>query len=225
MKLYHGSYTEIENIDFSFCRRNRDFGRAFYVTKYREQAEFWAARKGKDKKCKGVVTEFDFDEDAFEVDELKVLRFEDYSGEWLDFVVMNRKNRKNKPMHDYDIVEGPVADDDIAQRVDNYLRGEITKEQFLIDLTRKPSHQIAFCTTLSLQELELDKYYVDKYVIEIDNNIVKALMTDYGMSDLEATDKYYLSNTYTQLSDESTEFYKKSWQEIYELLKNELKKL
>ena len=222
MKLYHGSYMAIENIDFSFCRRNRDFGRAFYVTKFREQAEYWAERKGKDNNCEGVVTEFDFDEDTFEVAELKVLRFADYCAEWLDFVVMNRKNKNNKPAHDYDIVEGPVADDDITKRVDNYLHGEITKEQFLIDLTHKPSHQIAFCTTLSLQELELDKFYIDKYVIEIDNEIVKALMIDYGFDEVKSAKLYYTSNTYTKLSDESTEFYKKDWTEIYDMLKKEL---
>jgi len=30
-------------------------------------------------------------------------------------------------------------------------------------------------------------------------------------------------NTYTQLANESTEFYKKTWQEIYGFLKQELK--
>jgi len=38
-----------------------------------------------------------------------------------------------------------------------------------------------------------------------------------------AIDRYYTSNTYTQLADETTEFYKKDWTEIYELLKHELK--
>ncbi len=50
MKVYHGSYTEIETIDFSFCQTKRDFGKGFYVTKYYEQAEVWAQRKGNEKK-------------------------------------------------------------------------------------------------------------------------------------------------------------------------------
>ena len=37
-------------------------------------------------------------------------------------------------------------------------------------------------------------------------------------------DKYYKSNTYTQLADENTELYKKTWQEIYKMLKIELEK-
>jgi hypothetical protein len=66
MKVYHGSYMAIENIDFSFSRKRRDFGRGFYVTKLLSQAEYWAARKGDDNDTEGVVTEFDFDEDSFD---------------------------------------------------------------------------------------------------------------------------------------------------------------
>jgi hypothetical protein len=65
MKVYHGSYTAIETIDFSFCHKKRDFGRGFYVTKIRTQAEYWATRKGEDNDTDGVVTEFNFDEDFF----------------------------------------------------------------------------------------------------------------------------------------------------------------
>ena len=43
------------------------------------------------------------------------------------------------------------------------------------------------------------------------------------MNELEVADKYYTSQTYIQLADETTEFYKKSWQEIYLMLKEELK--
>ena len=46
-------------------------------------------------------------------------------------------------------------------------------------------------------------------------------MTDYGINEMEAADRYYTSNTYAQLADESTELYKKTWQEIYGLLKQE----
>ncbi|MDR1416111.1 MAG: DUF3990 domain-containing protein [Prevotellaceae bacterium] len=46
MKVYHGSYMAIDIVDFSFCRKRRDFGKGFYVTKILSQAELWAARKG-----------------------------------------------------------------------------------------------------------------------------------------------------------------------------------
>ena len=59
-------------------------------------------------------------------------------------------------------------------------------------------------------------------IYHIDSEILRALMTDYGMNELGAADKYYTSQTYSQLADETTEFYKKSWLEIYKLLKKEL---
>ena len=221
MKVYHGSYTAIDEIDLLKCKAGKDFGRGFYVTNIFSQAEVWASRKGRNKN--GVVTEFDFDEFFFEDDLVKVLRFEEYTEEWLDFI-LNRKNKSRKQqVHDYDIIEGPVADDDIATRISDYLAGNITKKQFLIDLTHKElSHQICFCTVQSLQALELQKGKIDSKIFHTDNDVLQALMIDFGLSETEATDKYYKSNTYTQLANEVTEFYKNDWTEIYELLKQEL---
>jgi hypothetical protein len=226
MKVFHGSYTTIENIDFSFCRKKRDFGKGFYVTKLLSQAEYWATRKGEDNDTEGIVTEFEFDESFFEDGDLKVLRFDGYSEKWLDFITFNRTNNTKQQAHDYDIIEGPVANDDIATRVYDYIKKKVSKEQFLKELTRKtPTHQICFCTMQSLQALELEKGEIDVETIHIDNDIVQALMSNYGMEEAEATKIYYTSNTYTQLADETTKFYKKTWQEIYQMLKTELKEL
>lgn len=49
MRVYHGSYTEINEIDLTFSRTSRDFGQGFYVTRFREQAEYWAKKKGERK--------------------------------------------------------------------------------------------------------------------------------------------------------------------------------
>jgi hypothetical protein len=221
MKVYHGSYTAIETIDFSFCQIKRDFGKGFYVTKFRDQAEIWSARKGNAHRSEAIVTEFDFSELFFRDKDLNVLRFDDYSDEWLDFVVLNRKNKTEQQAHDYDVVEGPVADDKIVTEVDKYIDGLITKEQFLSDLTHNPSHQICFCTMQSLQALSQAKGKIDIAIYDIGYNIVQSLMINYGINELEATDRYYTSKTYTLLADESTAFYKKSWQEIYEMLEAE----
>jgi len=224
MKVYHGSYTAIDEIDLNRCEVGKDFGQGFYVTKLYEQANFWATRKGRAKRSAGVVTEFNFNENIPEIMELKVLKFDGYNEEWLEFVVLNRLNdSKHNQAHDYDIIEGPVADDKIAEQIQDYIDGIISKEEFLSDLIHLPSHQICFCTIQSLQALTLSKPIINSKIRHIDKDILQALMTDYGMADIEATDKYYTSNTYTQLSDESTEFYKKDWTEIYELLKIELK--
>jgi hypothetical protein len=223
MKVYHGGLVEIEKIDLSKSRLNRDFGTGFYVTNIQEQAVFWSKRKGRRHGTEGYVTEYTFYENAYEHYELKVLRFEGYTEDWLDFVVMNRNPNVADPAHEYDIVEGPVADDDITQRIDAYLEGSISKEKFLDELKfTRPTHQICFCTIRSLQMLERVKK--KKYVGNIDDAITQSLVADYGMTVNKAIDVYFESKTYRQLIDESSEFCNKSWDEIYETLKKELNK-
>lgn len=223
MKVYHGSYIEVDNIDLSFCETGKDFGQGFYVTKLYEQAEFWAIKKGKRKKNKGFVTAYELDEYFLESsNKIKVLRLNDYNDQWLEFVILNRKNKTKQQAHDYDIVEGPVADDKIATEIDKYMEGVISKEHFLESLTYNPSHQICFCTMQSLQALSQPKGKIDIAIYEIGNKIVQSIMNDYHINELEATDRYYTSDTYAKLANESTAFYKNDWQTIYELLKKEL---
>jgi hypothetical protein len=220
MIVFHGSYTEIDTIDLSKCLPLRDFGQGFYVTKFYEQAKIWAVRKGNTYNTKGVIIEYDFHEYAFE--SLNVLRFDDYSEEWLDFVVMNRQIGTKKPAHNYDIVEGPVADDNIAQRILDYLDGDVAKQDFLQELKFKhtPSHQIALCSVESLQMIEPTKR--KKYKRMIDENITQSLVADYDFDEQKAIDVYFESNTYKQLIDISTKLHEKDWQEIYQMLKIEL---
>jgi hypothetical protein len=222
VKVYHGSYTEVSVIDLSKCELGKDFRRAFYVTKLREQAELWAKRKGRIHKCEGFVTEYNFYENAFEHYKLNVLRFEGYTEDWLDFVVANR--RPDAPPHDYDIIEGPVANDDIAQRIFTYLAGEISKPDFLEELKFKhqPSHQIAFCTLVSLQMLEWVNKKSDLSMLNIDDVVTHSIVKVFGISEKKAIDLYFNSDTYRKLTEESTGLFQKSWEDIYKLLKQEL---
>jgi hypothetical protein len=224
MKVYHGSYTEIDKIEYKKCRLYRDFGRGFYVTKYCSQAETWASRKGVRFDSNGFVTEFEFSESAFENWEFKVKRFDEYTEEWLDFIVANRNVNLPQPTHDFDIVEGPVADDDVTQRITDYLKGEVSKQDFLNELKfRKPSHQICFCTRKSLQAISKNEKYDFAYSLKnITRQIIKKLVTEKGLDKMIATDKFYDSDTFTKLADKTTLFYEKDWNEIYKLLLNEL---
>jgi hypothetical protein len=227
MKVYHGSYIAVTEIDLSKSRPRKDFGRGFYVTSLREQAEYWAERMAKRKHTKGVVSEFDFKEYVSSDMKLNVLRFEGYTEDWLDFIVLNRTNESdNEQVHDYDIVEGNVADDAVAARVFEYLNGMVSKEDFLEELKHKaPNHQICFCTVQSLQALISTNNNVnikDIKIMHIDNDIIQSLMLEFGKNEAEATDIYYISDTYARLADESAELYKKPWQEIYEMLKAEI---
>ena len=223
MKVYHGSYLEIRTIDLSFGRTNRDFGRGFYVTKIREQAQEWAERKGEDHNTSGVVSEFVFDEYIWEDTELRLLRFENYTEDWLDFVVKNRLNRSRQQAHDFDIVEGPIADDAVTVRVNDFIRGDISKFDFLAELKfRKPTHQLCFCTTASLQALEYVDSRAEWNMERVGNSVIKQIMADKNTDEVTAADIFFTSKTFAALADKATELYLKTWQEIYELLKKEL---
>jgi hypothetical protein len=226
MIVYHGSFTKIKKIDLSKCESNRDFGKGFYVTNILRQAEIWAERKGKVHKCEGVVTEFIFYENAFINGAHRVLRFDSYNDEWLDFVTLNRRKDSPIPVHDYDIVEGPVADDRISRQIDNYIEGKISREKFLTMLRHEtPTHQICFCTADSLLMLEYkDKSTDISYEIsEIGESLLERLMLDNQIDEIKAADLFYNSDTFAQLEDENAKLYLKPWQEIYEMLKKELK--
>lgn len=68
--------------------------------------------------------------------------------EWLDFIVACRSGQP----HDYDIVIGAMADDQIYTYVSDYIDGTITREQFWVLAKFKyPTHQIVFCTEEALK--------------------------------------------------------------------------
>ncbi|MDR2627951.1 MAG: DUF3990 domain-containing protein [Dysgonamonadaceae bacterium] len=223
MKVYHGSDTLIETVDLSKCKPSRDFGQGFYVTNLYNQARQMAQRVADWNKTSPIITEFDFDDCAFEDDEYKTLRFSGYDEKWLDFVIANRANHSRKSNHDYDIIEGPVADDAVSIRIKDYLNGAIDKETFLEELKyKKTTHQICFCTDKSLQMLQRQKDFAGN-IYHIDDWVVQQLMMDYHFSDTQASDLYFNSKTYARLIDERTELYQKPWLEIFDLLIKELK--
>jgi len=225
MQVFHGSYTEIESVDLSKCQSNKDFGRGFYVTKFRKQAEEWAEIIGKVNRTDGFVTEFTFYERAFTEESLKTLRFCEYNEEWFDFIILNRNLENPEQKHDYDIIEGPVADDKVQRRINRYLEGEISREEFFEQLTKypEPSHQICFCTVNSLRMLKKTNYKPIIKIEDISELVVEKLVMNFDFDEQTATDKFFSSNTFTKLSDTEVKLYEKDWSEIYELLLIELK--
>lgn len=95
-------------------------------------------------------------------------------------------------------------------------------------MTREePTHQICFCTAdslLMLQYIENSKD-IEYEISEIGEPLLEQFVIDFNIDEEKATDMFYSSQTFTQLSDATTNLYKKSWQEIYELLKQELKEV
>lgn len=121
----------------------KDFGYGFYCTNFEKQAKRWALTK----KNKHVVNVYSYTENK----NLNCLIFKEMSDEWLDFVVSSRQGIS----HDYDIVEGPMADDTIWNYVDDFARGLISRTAFWELVKFKyPTHQIVFCYEAALKCLE-----------------------------------------------------------------------
>lgn len=59
--------------------------------------------------------------------DLNVLRYDELSAEWAEFIFKNR-NRDNHFTHDYDIVIGPIANDGVAYLLGRYEEGTLTIE-------------------------------------------------------------------------------------------------
>jgi len=225
MRVYHGSDTFIDIINLESCKPNKDFGRGFYVSKLMEQAQDMANRVSKWSDKKPVVTVFEFDENAFDDMEINTLRFDIYDERWLDFIILNRNKSTRKNIHEYDIVEGPVADDAISIRIDTYLDGMVSKPDFLEELKFKGNitHQLCFCTIRSLQFIKRIDAKPDGIYYSIDDKIIKQLILDFGLSEMQATDRYFSSKTYKKLIYEQDDLSLKSWLEFYMMLQKELK--
>jgi hypothetical protein len=140
MILYHGTYLAVEKPDLSFSRDNIDFGKGFYTSPIKEQAEKWTERFGR-RKGSCVLTIYEFDESVFQSG-ASILRFDSYSEGWLDFIV---NCRSGKDKSNYDIVIGGVANDDVFNTLTLFLRMLIDKKTAIKRLTyQKPNIQYCF---------------------------------------------------------------------------------
>lgn len=131
MILYHGSNVEIRHIDLSKSARGKDFGKGFYLSEDEKQAEDMAVFKSLQTNSTPIVNSFEFDERAMSDHSLRVKIFKEYSLEWAEFVFKNRSNRSDTPVHEYDIVYGPIADDKVGVQIRNFMEGNISIDVFL----------------------------------------------------------------------------------------------
>lgn len=155
MILFHGSNTNIKSINLAMCRPYKDFGRGFYLTEIKDQALKMAKRVAKIYGGQPIVNIYEISDDFIENMTLNIRRFADTpSEEWARFVMNNRSrsftnfsslecNLDNK----YDIVIGPVADDDMAMLFRQYQNELITFENLMSGMTfRKTTNQYSFHT-------------------------------------------------------------------------------
>lgn len=152
MILYHGSNVPVETIDLALSKPNKDFGRAFYLSTGKEQAEVMASFKAELLGGDKVVTSFEIE--SFEG--LKVKTFNEYSEEWANFVYNHRTEPQGRTLHDYDVVYGPIANDRIGAQITRFQQGYITFEEFLnrIKYIKGITFQYAFCTQKAIDRLK-----------------------------------------------------------------------
>ena len=143
--IYHGSNMKVEIPKIMINGYYKDFGYGFYCTNLKKQAIRWAMTKKGD----SVINTYSYQRN----ENLQIKTFEEMTEEWLQFVVDCRRGIE----HNYDIVEGPMADDQIWNYVEDYVSGEISKEAFwALVKFRYPTHQIVFCTETALKTIHYE---------------------------------------------------------------------
>lgn len=146
MEIYHGSYMAVETPKIIKSKFPKDFGEGFYCTQLIEQAERWASRYDT-----AIVSIYEYLPNK----NLKMLIFNEMTEEWLDFIVSCRSGEK----HNYDIVLGAMANDQIYNYISDFMDGVINREQFwVLAKFKHPTHQICFCNDTALRTLQLIDY-------------------------------------------------------------------
>lgn len=148
--IYHGSTYDFSKIDLTKSHNRRDFGRGFYTTILEQQAQQWAYRLAlRNHQNKYYVYKYCFIDDT----DLNIKRFDLLNEDWLEFVKNNRFN--GGLQHNYDVVIGPVADDNTMMTVQLYVMGVINAAEAVQRLKfSKVNNQISFHTEKALSYLQ-----------------------------------------------------------------------
>ena len=154
MILYHGTNMDFDGIELSKSSPYKDFGKGFYLTDIRNQAEQLAEKKAKLFKGTPIVQMYEFDETVLYSPDYKVLLFETPTREWAEFIYKNR-NRDSLFHHDYDIVYGPIANDGVAYLLGRFEEGTLTLDELTKELQfRELNNQYFFGTEKAIKLLK-----------------------------------------------------------------------
>lgn len=150
LTLFHGTTKVFDKIDLAKSHNRRDFGMGFYTTILENQAKEWAYRLSLREKCtKYFVYQYSFDENST----LAIKRFDGLTEEWLEFIKENRS--KGGIQHKYDVVIGPVADDNTMETVQLYIAGILNAKEAVERLRyNKINNQVSFHTDRAIEQLK-----------------------------------------------------------------------
>lgn len=150
MTLFHGSLEIVENPQILQANRPLDFGLGFYTTTSLQQARRWVKlRMEQSQASVGFINIYEYTPNR----DLHTRLFRSANEAWVDFVHANRTVQDYN--HDYDIVTGPVANDNVYLSFNLYESGIITKRELIRRLkTYKLVDQLLFHTERSLDTLK-----------------------------------------------------------------------
>ena len=142
MRLYHGSTVVVKRPNIQRGRKATDFGKGFYTTTSLEQAMKWAVlKKNREQAERAIVSVYEVPDDILDRS-FEVLCFSGATKEWLDFVVNNRRGKETQK---YDLVMGPVANDQLYATIRLYEQGIIAADAAIEMLkTHKLFNQLSF---------------------------------------------------------------------------------
>jgi hypothetical protein len=142
MTLYHGSLEIVEKPQILQANRPLDFGTGFYTTTSLQQARRWVKlRMEQGQASVGFINIYEYSPKR----DLRTRLFRSANEAWVDFVHANRTIQDYN--HDYDIVTGPVANDNVYLSFNLYESGIITKRELIRRLkTYKLVDQLLFHT-------------------------------------------------------------------------------
>lgn len=149
--LFHGTVSDFDKVLLGKSHNRRDFGTGFYTTLLEQQAREWAYRMSLRSTSKQYfVYQFVFREN----DALKIKRFDTLNKEWLEFIKENRSS--GGLPHTFDVVIGPVADDNTMETVQLYIAGVLTADEAIERLKySKVNNQVSFHTDKAIQYLKM----------------------------------------------------------------------
>ena len=152
MKVYHGSTVAVRRPSLRNGRKRTDFGKGFYTTSVLDQAVRWAhIKQEREDAARAVVSIYEFDETLLDNADLNIRRFTGADEPWLYFVTDCRKSRP----HNYDLVQGPVANDKVFTTVNLFESGVLSAEAAILQLKAyKTYDQLSFHTPRVISTLK-----------------------------------------------------------------------
>lgn len=163
MILYHGTNLDIQAIDLALCRPYKDFGKGFYVTDLLEQAQKMAKRVAKIYGGLPTVNIYEINNHFMRNTHLNIKDFGNIPSEsWALFVMNNRDKHFTdfKSEHcnfdcKYDIVSGPIANDDMNMLFRQYQNHLISFETLMKGMIyRETTSQYSFHTERAIALLK-----------------------------------------------------------------------